>query len=79
MSNIKKAFENKSLQLATFTITEKGYSLKGNDGEYTKAVSADMENGPEKPVSYIGKVVSLLVFETLYPLCVLFCRVGELV
>ncbi len=57
---LKKAFENKSLQLATFTITEKGYSLKGNDGEYTKAVSADMENGPEKPVSYIGKVVSLL-------------------
>ena len=57
---LKKAFENKSLQLATFTITEKGYSLKGNDGEYTKAVSSDMENGPEKPVSYIGKVVSLL-------------------
>ena len=59
-SYLKKAFENKSLQLATFTITEKGYSLKGNDGEYTKAVSADMENGPAKPVSYIGKVVSLL-------------------
>ena len=57
---LKKAFENKSLQLATFTITEKGYSLRGNDGEYTKAVSADMENGPAKPVSYIGKVVSLL-------------------
>ncbi len=57
---LRKAFENKSLQLATFTITEKGYSLKGNDGEYTKAVSTDMENGPEKPVSYIGKVVSLL-------------------
>ena len=57
---LKKAFESKSLQLATFTITEKGYSLRGNDGSYTAAVSSDMDNGPEKPVSYIGKVVSLL-------------------
>ena len=57
---LKKAFENKSLQLATFTITEKGYSLKGADGNFAKAVSEDMANGPEKCVSYIGKVCSLL-------------------
>ena len=59
-SYLKKAFENSSLQLATFTITEKGYSLKGPDGNFTKAVSEDMTNGPEKCVSYIGKVCSLL-------------------
>ncbi|MCR5618696.1 MAG: mannitol dehydrogenase family protein [Lachnospiraceae bacterium] len=57
---LRNAFENPSLQLATFTITEKGYSLKGPDGDYTKAVSEDMSNGPEKCVSYIGKVCSLL-------------------
>ena len=57
---LKNAFENKSLQLATFTITEKGYSLKGSDGRFTKAVSEDMANGPEKCISYIGKVCSLL-------------------
>lgn len=59
-SYLKKVFENRSLRLATFTITEKGYSLKGSDGNYTKAVSEDMTNGPEKPVSYIGKVAALL-------------------
>ncbi|MCR4791328.1 MAG: mannitol dehydrogenase family protein [Lachnospiraceae bacterium] len=59
-SYLKKAFENKSLQLATFTITEKGYSLKGADGSFTKAVSEDMSKGPSKPVSYIGKVAALL-------------------
>ena len=59
---LKKAFENRSLQLATFTITEKGYSLKSADGNYTKAVSQDMADGPEKPVSYIGKVSALLYY-----------------
>ena len=57
---LKKAFENKSLQLATFTITEKGYSLKGADGNFAKAVSEDMAKGPGKCISYIGKVSSLL-------------------
>ena len=57
---LKKAFTNKSLKLATFTITEKGYSLKGADGKFTPAVSEDMLKGPFKPVSYIGKVCSLL-------------------
>ncbi len=59
-SYLKSVFENSSLQFATFTITEKGYSLKGPDGQFTKAVSEDMTNGPEKPVSYIGKVAALL-------------------
>ncbi len=57
---LKKAFINKSLKLATFTITEKGYSLKGADGKFTAAVNEDMLKGPFKPVSYIGKVSSLL-------------------
>ncbi len=57
---LKKIFASPSLQLASFTITEKGYSISNPAGELFPAVAADMENGPEKPVSYIGKVTALL-------------------
>lgn len=57
---LKKVFRNKSLKLCTFTITEKGYNLKKPDGSYMDAVMADMNEGPEKPHSYIGKVAALL-------------------
>ena len=59
-SRLKKIFSADSLQLATFTITEKGYSLVNAAGETLPAVKADFENGPEKPSSYIGKVSALL-------------------
>ena len=59
-SRLKKIFSADSLQLATFTITEKGYSLVNAAGETVPAVKADFENGPEKPSSYIGKVTALL-------------------
>ncbi|MCR5100300.1 MAG: mannitol dehydrogenase family protein [Butyrivibrio sp.] len=59
-SRLKEIFENDSLQMASFTITEKGYSLVNGKGEELPAVTADFENGPEKPQSYIGKVASLL-------------------
>jgi fructuronate reductase len=49
-----------SLQMASFTITEKGYSLVNGKGEIVPAVAEDMKNGPEKPQSYMGKVASLL-------------------
>ena len=57
---LKDIFANPSLQLASFTITEKGYSLVNARGETLPAVEADFAAGPEKPGSYIGKVVSLL-------------------
>lgn len=57
---LKEIFAKDSLQMATFTITEKGYSLTDGKGEMLKAVKEDLETGPKKPVSYIGKVVSLL-------------------
>ena len=59
-SRLREIFSNGSLQMATFTITEKGYSLTDGRGLPLADVTADMENGPEKPGSYIGKVVSLL-------------------
>ena len=57
---LKEIFTAASLQMATFTITEKGYSLVDSHGEILPDVKKDIENGPEKPCSYMGKVASLL-------------------
>ena len=57
---MKEIFTKDSLQMASFTITEKGYSLVMGNGEMIPAVAADFEKGPEKPASYIGKVAALL-------------------
>ncbi len=57
---LKEIFCNPSLQMASFTITEKGYSLVNGKGELLPAVIEDFAKGPEKPGSYIGKVASLL-------------------
>lgn len=57
---LKEIFCKQSLQMVSFTITEKGYSLVNGKGELLPAVAADFAAGPEKPTSYIGKVASLL-------------------
>lgn len=57
---LEKIFANPSLQMASFTITEKGYALSGPDGNAFPAIEQDFLAGPEKASSYLGKVVSLL-------------------
>ncbi len=57
---LKEIFTKDSLQMASFTITEKGYSLVNGKGEQLADVAADFAAGPDKPKSYIGKVASLL-------------------
>ena len=57
---LKEIFCKQSLQMVSFTITEKGYSLVNGKGELLPAVAADFAASPEKPASYIGKVASLL-------------------
>ena len=52
---LKEIFRNPGLQLATFTITEKGYSLGGDD------VKADLTVSPAEAKSYMGKVAALLL------------------
>ncbi len=59
-SRLREIFSKESLQMASFTITEKGYSLVNGKGEILPSVLADFKAGPAKPESYIGKVVSLL-------------------
>lgn len=46
MDTVIKAFRNPSLQMLSYTITEKGYALKDMSGEYLPSVKADFENGP---------------------------------
>ena len=46
---LKEIFVKDSLQMISFTITEKAYSLVDAAGEFLPAVAEDLENGPENP------------------------------
>ena len=59
-TRLKEIFSAPSLQMASFTITEKGYALTNARGEVLPDIRADYEAGPAAPVSYLGKVISLL-------------------
>ena len=53
-------FENPSLQMASFTITEKGYALRGLDGAFTPAALRDIDAGPETPSHAMSVAAALL-------------------
>lgn len=53
-------FENPSLQMTTFTITEKGYALKDSQGNYFGVISEDINNGLENPKHTMSIVTALL-------------------
>lgn len=53
-------FRSSNLQMVSFTITEKGYSLKGADGTYSTAARADFDNGPQRPVLAMSIVTAQL-------------------
>lgn len=57
---LKDIFTAPALQMASFTITEKGYSLTDGQGRILPAIAEDYAKGPVQPGSYLGKVVSLL-------------------
>ena len=57
---LKEIFSAPSLKMASFTITEKGYSLVKGNGDLMDSVKEDFEAGPKSPISYIGKVAALL-------------------
>lgn len=59
-NRLKEIFQKPSLQIATFTITEKGYCLNDSQGKILDSVEYDFNHGPNHPRSYIGKVCSLL-------------------
>jgi fructuronate reductase len=59
-NRLKEIFRADSLQLVSFTITEKGYSLRGSDRETPPDILHDFENGIESPRSYMGRITALL-------------------
>jgi fructuronate reductase len=56
---LQEVFRKPSLQMASFTITEKGYILSGLSGDFFPEVGEDIENGPGQPKNIIAKIVSL--------------------
>ncbi len=59
-TRLKEIFRKDSLQMVSFTITEKGYSLVNGKGDYLPGVLEDLTNGPEYAMSYMGKVAALV-------------------
>lgn len=60
MAALKAAFRDPSLQMVSFTITEKGYALKNMAGDFFPFVLADFENGPDNCSHAMSLVASLL-------------------
>ena len=56
---IAEIFQASSLQMVSFTITEKGYSLRNAAHELVPAVAEDMANGPEGCKSFMAQLTAL--------------------
>ncbi|GHV95825.1 mannitol dehydrogenase [Spirochaetia bacterium] len=56
---LKDIFRKVSLQMASFTITEKGYVITVSGGGLSPAAAADMEAGPDSAKSYMGQISAL--------------------
>ena len=62
-ANIQRLNEiarNPSLQIISFTITEKGYALRDADGKLYDDAAKDMEYGPSHPLTCMGFIAALL-------------------
>lgn len=59
-NRLKEIFTSKSLQLVSFTITEKGYALQKTDGTWFPFVEADIQNKPDKAVGAMAVVTAML-------------------
>lgn len=57
---LAEIFEKDSLQMVSFTITEKGYQITDAKGALLPAIKKDLVVGPENAASYMGKVAALL-------------------
>lgn len=60
LDSLRKVFAKDSLQMVSFTITEKAYNLTDGSGVLLPDVAKDLRNGPVLPHSYLGKVAALL-------------------
>ena len=61
MARFKEVFAADSLQMVSFTITEKGYAIKNTSGELLPVVKSDIENGPDAPKHAMSFVAAMLL------------------
>ena len=59
-NRLKEIFASESLQMVSFTITEKGYALHKADGTFFPFVEADVNNGPDKATGAMAVLVAML-------------------
>lgn len=59
-ARLQEIISNPGLQMVSFTITEKGYSLRDMEGKLLGIVEQDMEAGPDAPHHAMSVVASLL-------------------
>lgn len=59
-NRLKEIFRSPSLELVSFTITEKGYALQKADGSWLPYVEADVKNGPDKAVGAMAVLTAML-------------------
>ena len=60
-ARLEAAFRSPSLQMASFTITEKGYALRDMKGELLPVAAADMAQGPEQARHAMSAVAALML------------------
>ncbi len=58
---LREVFSSDSLQMVSFTITEKGYALRDAAGELLPRARKDLEQGPGAPELVIGIVTAMLL------------------
>jgi fructuronate reductase len=58
-AKLTEIFRAPSLQMVSFTITEKGYSLQDRSGGFLPEAAADFAEGPAAPKSYLGRLAAL--------------------
>ncbi len=59
-NRLKEIFRSPSLQLVSFTITEKGYALQKADDTWFPFVEADIQEGPDKAVGAMAVLTAML-------------------
>ncbi len=57
---LKQIFASPSLQMVSFTITEKGYALQKSDGSWFGFVEEDLKNGPEHAIGAMAVLTAML-------------------
>ena len=59
-ARLKEIFISPSLQMVSFTITEKGYALHKADGSWFPFVEKDIQNGPNQAVGAMAVLTAML-------------------